>query len=106
MHPNNTHTIYTDLIDARWPQPAAELFARNFPTLDPIFTPVVLRWCEDRTVLELTVCGCSLTQIMQARGEHFWVCIRNMNAIYVNTSLSEEQQHALMQHLCMPPVRE
>ena len=106
MNTDYTTVIITDLIAAKWALPAAERFAHNFPTLAPIFTPAVQRWCEDHTVLELTVCGCSLTHIMRARGEHFWVCIRNMNAIYVNTSLPEAQQHALMQHLCIPPVRE
>ena len=106
MQPNYSQIIIADLIVATWPQPLAERFARNFPTLDPIFTPVVQRWCEDRTVAELTICGCALTQVMQARGEHFWVGVRNMNAIYTNTSLSETQRHALMQHLCVKPALE
>ena len=106
MQPNYTQMIIADLVGAQWPMPLAERFAHNFPTLDPIFTPAVQRWCEDRTVLELTVCGCSLTQVIRARSEHFWVCIRNMNAIYTNTSLSDIQRHALMQHLCVKPALE
>jgi hypothetical protein len=106
MQPDYTQTIIADLVGAQWPMPLAERFARNFPTLDPIFTPVVQRWYEDHTVIDVTIYGCSLTQIMQARGEHFWVGVRNMNAIYTNTSLSETQRHALMQHLCVKPALE
>lgn len=106
MQPNYSQIIIADLIIATWPQPLAERFARNFPTIAPILTPVVQRWCQDRTVVDITIYDCSFIQIMQARGEHFWVCLRNMNAIYTNTSLSATQRHALMQHLCVKPALE
>jgi len=104
MHTEYTTVIIADLTAAHWPMPLVTQFVDNFPTLHSIFTPVVQRWCEDHTVVDVTIYGCSLIQIMQARGEHFWVCIRNINAIYTNTSLSETQRQALMHHLCVKPM--
>lgn len=104
MNTDYTPFIIADLTTAQWPMPLVRQFVDNFPMLHSIFTPVVQRWCEDHTVVDVTIYGCALTQIMQARGEHFWVCIRNMNAIYTNTSLSETQRQTLMQHLCIKPV--
>ncbi|MFM7679807.1 MAG: hypothetical protein ACKO83_13260 [Roseiflexaceae bacterium] len=106
MHTDYATVIIADLTTAQWPLPLAKRFAENFTGIDAVFTPALQRWCEEHTVMDVTIYGCSLTQIMQARGEHFWVCIRNMNAIYTNTGLSETQRQALMHHLCVKPVLE
>jgi hypothetical protein len=106
MQPIPQQEIIDELVATNWPLPLAKHFAARFPQLHEIFAPVMMHWRKDHVATDMVLYGCSLKQMMQARQEHFLVCIRNMHAIYTDPYLNDTQKQHRMQQLCAPPVIE
>jgi len=82
----------------------ASMFLRDFPPIHDELAKSVSRWFSDRTVLDVSVGGISLKEVMQARGDHFLMAVRLLNRL-LDADVAPEEREEQAQLLRRPVTR-
>ncbi len=78
-----------------------DAFLESIPELDDIFKPAVERWLSDRTVLDLSVEGLTISQVMATRKSSFLTAVRDLN-ILLRSDYPEDFREKFKQALQQP----
>ena len=83
---------------------SAESFLRDFPPVHNELAGAVRQWLDDRTVLDVSVFGLSISEYMRIRHAHFLMAVRDLNRL-LDADLTPERRERLIKILQKPVIR-
>lgn len=82
----------------------AQVNSEVFPVLDDQLEESMKQWLTDRTVVDVSVEGVSLKEIMEKHGSNFLYAISSLNDL-LNPKMDPVQKEALKKFLASPLIR-
>ena len=82
----------------------ADSYLRDYPPIHDELALGVDRWLEDRTILDTSVMGIAITEIMQLQHAHFLMAVQELNRLLDN-DLTPAQRDRLVEILRKPAIR-
>jgi len=82
----------------------ADWFLRDYPRIHDELAEAVTRWLTDRTVLDVSVGGVTIKEVMQTRGDHFLMAVRLLNRL-LDADVSPDQRERMARLLRRPVIR-
>jgi len=83
---------------------SADLFLRDYPPIHDELAAAVQAWLKDRTILDVSVLGLSISDIMRVRHSHFLMAVQDLNRL-LDPDLSEEDRQRMVRILSKPYIR-
>lgn len=69
-----------------------ELFLSEFTSINDIFAPAIERWLEDRTIVDLSVEGVTISEVMKKRKCHFLAAVKDLNMLLDETIPASQRE--------------
>jgi hypothetical protein len=86
-------------------QPAqAVAFVRDFPAIHDELADTVNRWLQDRTVIDTSIYGVTISEVMRVRRSNFLLALRAVNRL-LDQDVDDDRRNQMIQDLRMPIAR-